>query len=125
VGGGRREPDPPVHSDAIEGLLDEARMATFREEYADIAGRLADLFAESTPELLESLRSAQDAGDEEGLRRAAHKLKGSCLNIGATLMATLAASVEQGEDTGKAIAELEAAFEPTRAALRDALGTAS
>jgi len=100
-------------------------MATFREEYADIAGRLADLFAESTPELLESLRSAQDAGDEEGLRRAAHKLKGSCLNIGATLMATLAASVEQGEDTGKAIAELEAAFEPTRAALRDALGTAS
>jgi two-component system, sensor histidine kinase and response regulator len=125
VGGERREPDPPVHSDAIEGLLDEARMATFREEYADIAGRLADLFAESTPELLESLRSAQDAGDQEALRRAAHKLKGSCLNIGATLMATLAASVEQGEDTGKAIAELEAAFEPTRVALRDALGTAS
>jgi two-component system sensor histidine kinase/response regulator len=125
VGGGRREHDPPVHSDAIEGLLDEARMATFREEYADIAGRLADLFAESTPELLESLRSAQDAGDQEALRRAAHKLKGSCLNIGATLMATLAASVEQGEDTGKAIAELEAAFEPTRVALRDALGTAS
>ena len=125
VGGEPGAADPPVHSDAIEGLLDEARMATFREEYADIAGRLADLFAESTPELLENLRSAQDAGDQETLRRAAHKLKGSCQNIGATFMATLAASVEQGEDTGKAVAELEAAFEPTRDALRDALGTAS
>jgi HPt (histidine-containing phosphotransfer) domain-containing protein len=125
VGGERQGADPTVHSDAIEGLLDEARMATFREQYADIAGRLADLFAESTPELLQTLRSAHDAGDEEAVRRAAHKLKGSCQNIGATRMATLAASVEQGQDAGTAVAELEAAFEPTRAALRAALGTAS
>jgi HPt (histidine-containing phosphotransfer) domain-containing protein len=125
VGGELAAADPPVHSDAIEGLLDEARMATFREEYADIAGRLADLFAESTPELLRSLRTAHDAGDDEALRRAAHKLKGSCQNIGATFMATLASSVEQGQDTAKAVAELEAAFEPTRGALRDALGSGS
>ena len=123
VGGERSAPDPQLDSDAIEGLIDEVRMATFREDYADIAGRLADLFAESTPELLETLRGAHEAGDEEALRRAAHKLKGSCQNIGATFMATLAASVEQGEDAGEAVAGLEAAFEPTSAALRDALRT--
>jgi CheY-like chemotaxis protein/HPt (histidine-containing phosphotransfer) domain-containing protein len=115
----------PIASDPIEGLLDEARMATFRADYADIAGRLADLFAESTPELLKSLRAAHDEGDDEALRRAAHKLKGSCQNVGATFMATLAASVEQGDDIAEALAGLEQAFEPTRAALRAALGTAS
>jgi HPt (histidine-containing phosphotransfer) domain-containing protein len=112
----------PAASHPVEGLIDEARMATFRADYADIAGRLADLFAEGTPELLQALRDALDRGDEEALRRAAHKLKGSCQNIGATFMATLAASVEQGDGAGEAVAGLEAAFEPTRAALREALG---
>jgi two-component system sensor histidine kinase/response regulator len=123
LGGGAPAEPAPVDSDPIEGLIDEARMATLRDDYADIAGRLADLFAESTSELLETLRAAHEAGDEETLRRAAHKLKGSCQNIGATFMATLAAAVEQGEETESAVAGLEAAFEPTRAALREALGS--
>jgi HPt (histidine-containing phosphotransfer) domain-containing protein len=121
---GRSRGGAPVASDPIEGLIDEARMATFRDDYADIAGRLADLFAETAPELLASLRAAHDTGDEEALRRAAHKLKGSCQNMGATFMATLAAAVERDEDTETAVARLEAAFEPTRDALREALGPA-
>ena len=44
---------------------------------------------ESTPPLLDELRAALDGGDDEALRRAAHKLKGSCQNVGATFMATL------------------------------------
>jgi CheY-like chemotaxis protein len=114
--------EPPVVAEALEGLLDEARMATFRADYADIAPRLAQLFEEGTPELLETLRRAHEQGDEESLQRAAHKLKGSCQNIGATFMATLAASLEQGEDAAGAVAGLEAAYEPTRSALREALG---
>ncbi|MEA2312840.1 MAG: hypothetical protein QOE28_2808, partial [Solirubrobacteraceae bacterium] len=78
---------------ALDGLLDEARMRIFRENYADIVGRLTQLFSDGTPELLVELREAHDRGDDEALSRAAHKLKGSCQNIGATFMATLAGSL--------------------------------
>jgi CheY-like chemotaxis protein len=113
---GRRSPGP------IEGLIDEARMRLFRRDYADVAGRLAELFAETTPPLLQTLRAAQEAGDDEALSRAAHKLKGSCQNVGAGFMATLAGALERGDAAADAVDELEAAFGPTRDALDDALG---
>jgi HPt (histidine-containing phosphotransfer) domain-containing protein len=117
--------DPAAVEDAagpIEGLIDEARMRLFRRDYADVAGRLAELFAETTPELLETLRAAHEAGDTDALGRAAHKLKGSCQNVGASFMATLASSLEHGDAAPGAVDELEAAYEPTRDALIDALG---
>ena len=82
-------------------------MRTFRDDYPDIVDQLVDLFLESTPPLLEELRSALDGDDDEELRRAAHKLKGSCQNIGATFMATLCKSLEQARrrrprDAGRA-----------------------
>ena len=40
-------------------------------------------------------------------------------------MATLAASVESGDGATEAVVGLERAFEPTRDALRAALGTAT
>jgi len=108
---------------ALEALIDDARMAVFRKDYADIAGQLAELFVTTTPPLLEELRAAHDGGGAEALCRAAHKLKGSCLNIGATFMATLAGSIEgDGAASADAVAGLEAAYEPTSQALRRALG---
>jgi CheY-like chemotaxis protein len=107
---------------AIEGLLDDARMRLFRDDYADVAPKLAGLFADTTPELLETLRAAHAGGDAGGLSRAAHKLKGSCQNVGATFMATLAEALERGDAADGALDELEAAFEPTRDALNEALG---
>ena len=63
-----------------------------------------------------------DAGDGEAVRRAAHKLKGSCQNIGAGFMAKLAHDLES---TCAAAPEqldgLERVFEDTRDALRAAL----
>ena len=115
--------DPP--SAPTEGLLDEARMRLFRTSYADVSGRLADLFAEGTPELLDELRAAERARDRETLRRAAHKLKGSCQNMGAAFMATLAAELEGGEAAPGTLEELAAAFPATREALRAALGSAA
>jgi CheY-like chemotaxis protein/HPt (histidine-containing phosphotransfer) domain-containing protein len=114
----------PSESAAFEGLIDEARVTLFRDEYADVAGRLADLFAETTPELLVTLRDAHAGGDAEALGRAAHKLKGSCQNVGASFMATLADAIERGDAPAGVMDELEAAFEPTRDALNDALGGA-
>ena len=43
---------------------------------------------------IEELRSTLAAGDGDGVRRAAHSLKGSSGNLGATQMATLCLNVE-------------------------------
>jgi two-component system, sensor histidine kinase and response regulator len=100
-------------------------MRTFRDDYPDIVDQLVDLFLTSTPPLLAELRAAVDEGDRDELRRAAHKLKGSCQNIGATFMATLCRSIEAGDgDVGDMVAELGAALEPTESALRRALSPA-
>jgi HPt (histidine-containing phosphotransfer) domain-containing protein len=107
---------------ATRALVDEARLRSLRDDYADIAGQLADLFAGSTPPLLDELTHAHAGGDEQAVRSAAHKLKGSCSNIGATFMATLAGSIEDGDAADDAVDELRAAFAPTRDALQATLG---
>jgi two-component system, sensor histidine kinase and response regulator len=115
----------PNNGPAIEALIDEARMRTFRDDYPDIVDQLLELFLTSTPPLLDELRTAADAGDDDELRRAAHKLKGSCQNIGATFMATLCLTIEDDDaDLPAAVAELDAAFESTEAAIRRALTAA-
>jgi CheY-like chemotaxis protein/HPt (histidine-containing phosphotransfer) domain-containing protein len=52
------------------------------------------VFLRHVPEQLASLALALDAGDDEALRSAAHKLKGSCLSVGVPRMAALCASLE-------------------------------
>lgn len=108
---------------AADPFVDEAQLRVFRDDYPELADELADLFADSTPPMLEELRDALRADDDDALRRAAHKLKGSCLTIGATFMAAVARSVEEGAGAIPldGLDELEAAFEPTYEAIRRAL----
>jgi PAS domain S-box-containing protein len=119
--------DPPAEAvadpvqAATEGLIDEARMHTFRDDYPEIAGELLTLFLDSTPPLIDELRTACAGADETALKRVAHKLKGSCVNVGAIGMATLCRAIEDGADPAATIAELDAALEPTGAALESAL----
>jgi two-component system, sensor histidine kinase and response regulator len=114
-------PAPEVAA-AADALIDEARMRTFRDDYGDIVDQLVDLFLSSTPPLLDELRDAAAGDDHDELRRAAHKLKGSCQNIGATFMATLCRSIEAGEgDVRASVEELSAALDPTEIAIRRAL----
>jgi two-component system sensor histidine kinase/response regulator len=97
-------------------------MRTFRDDYPDIVDQLVDLFLQSTPPLLEEMHAALDGDDGKELRRAAHKLKGSCQNVGATFMATLCKSLEQGNGHAReTLTELDAALEPTEVAIRRAL----
>jgi CheY-like chemotaxis protein len=115
---------PPAGSveAASDALLDEARMRTFRDDYPDIVDQLVDLFLQSTPPLIDELHAALDGDDVEELRRTAHKLKGSCQNVGATFMATLCRSLETAEgDARETLSELDAALAPTEAAIRRAL----
>jgi two-component system sensor histidine kinase/response regulator len=121
--GGAALPAPGHEPEA--GLLDEARMRMFREDYAEIADQLVDLFADSTPPLLRELRADAERGDGDAMRRTAHKLRGSCLNIGAIGLAAQAGRVEQGADDPTLLEGLEDTFEATRVALHTALGGAA
>jgi two-component system, sensor histidine kinase and response regulator len=114
--------DAVLGPDPVRALVDEARVRSFREHHPEIATRLAELFCESTPPILDELRDAVARGDREAVRRGAHKLKGSCQNIGATFMATLCRSLESGEGDGAAtLGELDEAFGATEVAVRSLL----
>jgi HPt (histidine-containing phosphotransfer) domain-containing protein len=115
--------DPPERrEEAIGALVDEARMRTFRDDYPEIVEQLVELFAESSPPLIGELRVAVESADAAAIGRSAHKLKGSCQNIGATRMADLCRTLEAGEtDPLTTLAELEAAFSSTEAAIRQAV----
>ncbi len=108
--------------DPFEALLDDARMRVFRVDYPEIVPQLIELFVESTPPLIDELRAGAVSGDEETVRRAAHKLKGSCANIGAGFMAKLAADIERAAAAAPAELDgLDRVFADTRDALRAAL----
>ncbi|HEX5621612.1 MAG TPA: response regulator, partial [Solirubrobacteraceae bacterium] len=110
---------------AVEAIIDDARMRSFRDDYPDIVDQLLDLFLSSTPPLLDELRTAVDVGDDDALKRTAHKLKGSCQNIGATFMATLCLSLERDDvDPAATLDQLDDAFVSTEAALRRELTVA-
>ena len=97
-------------------------MRVFRVDYPEIVPQLIELFADSTPPLLDELRAVVESGDEESVRRVAHKLKGSCQNIGAGFMAKLAANIERAATAAPAELEgLDRVFADTRDALRAAL----
>jgi two-component system sensor histidine kinase/response regulator len=78
-----------------EPILDESRIRNFRENYPDIAERLVALFVDTTPPLLEQLAEAASRDDLEAVRKVAHKLKGSCENVGATRMAAACRALEE------------------------------
>ena len=116
------EPATVPPGDPFEALVDDARMRVFRVDYPEIVDQLIELFVESTPPLLGELRAGAESGDGEAVRRAAHKLKGSCQNIGAGFMAKLAHDLERASEVAPAeLAGLERVFEDTRDALRSAL----
>jgi HPt (histidine-containing phosphotransfer) domain-containing protein len=115
-------PETTSDGNPFDALVDEARMRVFRVDYPEIVDQLVELFVSSTPPLLEELRAGAASGDGEAVRRAAHKLKGSCQNIGAGFMAKLAHDLERSCAAAPAELDgLERIFEDTRDALRSAL----
>jgi HPt (histidine-containing phosphotransfer) domain-containing protein len=94
-----------------------ARLFQLRDQVArpgeDVLGELLDLFVQDTRVRLATIRSALASGDAEARRLAAHALKGSAGNVGASRVARLAASVEKGGATAAQVDDLE--NEATRA----------
>jgi CheY-like chemotaxis protein len=116
----------PVRPDALERMLRHYRVV------ADGAGeprhidssappsldsgtrrspKLIQLFLRNMPGQLSQLTQAIEDGDFAAARAHAHKLKGSCLAIGALAMADLAEAVQRGCESGErpSVADLERA----------------
>jgi len=60
----------------------------------DLLGRIIGLYLENSRTLTEQIRAALAAGDATGLLQAAHALKSSSANVGATALADLAGQLE-------------------------------
>jgi len=104
---------------AAEPLVDRERVEMLRAEFPGIPTQLFDVFVEHTPPVVAELRAGLDAADAERVRRAAHRLKGACQNLGAVRLAALARALEkEGPERG---GELEAVVAATTEALRIAL----
>lgn len=115
-------PNPVLDSDVIQELkdLDDGGTGLLEE--------LAELFLTDTPQRLERLHTALEAGDSRCIEEVAHSLKSSCANIGALSLSTLFRELETlargGEIDGAAdiVARSLAEFDKAREALQAQLG---
>jgi two-component system sensor histidine kinase/response regulator len=123
LGGGAAPPPAATAGDgAGNPLIDAGRVQRFRDDYPEIAERLVALFADTTPPLIEQLSNAVHGGEDDAVRRLAHKLKGSCENVGATRMGALCRQLEQPGARAVALAdEIAAIYPATLAEIRDVL----
>ncbi len=112
---------------ATDSLLDERVLAQIRElrqpGQPSLLSKIVGLYLDSAPALLQRLRDAVAAGDSEALRQAAHSLKSSSANLGATRLAALCRELEQRgrdrrlEDAATLVWELDRRYARVREAL--------
>jgi len=74
--------------------LDDAVLASLQDVMEDEYPILLDTFVADSEERLRLLHHAQDEGNAQELRLAAHSFKGSCSNMGAVLLAGLCKELE-------------------------------
>lgn len=113
-------------------ILDQAILAELRElgrELGqDVLGEVVAAYAKLAPELLDELEAAAGAGARDRLVRAAHTLKGSSAQIGASAVrdAARALEVEVGagrlERAGALVQACRTAFEESLLALSAVVG---
>ena len=112
----------PVDPDVLEMLADLQEPGE-----PDLLSELVTLFLRDTPERLDVLHRALDSRDFETAARAAHSLKGSAANLGATQLQALAADAETSARAGDeatvraSAAALDAEFAAVRRQLEDVL----
>ena len=89
----------------------------------DLLREVTGIFTADVPPQIVALRAALAAGDAAEVERAAHRLKGIALGVGARALASAAAVIERAgragdlRRTAPGAAGLDAAFEEARAAL--------
>ena len=118
---------PQKHGDEQELVIDRARW----DELADLGDEedpewvtsILRRFEEDTESRLVKLVVAAETGDAASLGQIAHALKGSCWNIGATRMASIAQQLqEMGQRGGTdGATEIVNALETAFASVREAI----
>ncbi len=84
---------PPIAAPVDWSRLDEL----LEMETAGMPGltaRLVCTFVQNSQRLLGELQAAMDAGDADGVRRAAHSIKSTSANVGGTPLAQVARTLE-------------------------------
>jgi CheY-like chemotaxis protein/HPt (histidine-containing phosphotransfer) domain-containing protein len=98
-GNGAPAPAPAPAPDPSASPLDERALAQIRtlqrSGAPDLLGKIIDLYLESSASLLQQIREAVAEENGEALRRAAHSLKSSSANVGATELAAACKELEQ------------------------------
>jgi len=101
VGGGRR----PGGEAATAGVLDEKALSRIRamqrEGAPSVLLRVIDIFLGAAPKLLAQMRAAVAGDDPLQLCRAAHSLKSSSANLGATSLSALCRELEAMGQSGQ------------------------
>ena len=79
--------------------LDTEQLKSLRElnepGEPDLVTELIDIFIKQSPETLEALHAAVKKNDSKAIEKMAHKLKGSCANLGAEKMRSLCQKMEE------------------------------
>ncbi|HEB67201.1 MAG TPA: Hpt domain-containing protein [Gammaproteobacteria bacterium] len=120
----------PAASDDGEAVLEPGALEALREMLGEGFPELVARFLDDAEARLARMAEALDAGEAEAVGFEAHALKSSCRNVGAQAMAArcecLEMLAEQGDPAGmkRALASLQAAFDPVRTALLRAAGDA-
>ena len=106
-------------------LIDESIFNSLKELMEEEFPVLINSYLEDAPKLMADIQSSSKDADLEVLVRAAHTLKSSSNNLGATQLAMIAADIEkegQANKLGEAsalISSLESTLDETMNALRD------
>ena len=102
-GGGRRPADAPAP--VSPGPLDAKALSRIRamqrEGAPSVLLRVIDIFLGAAPKLLAQMRAAVAGNDPLQLCRAAHSLKSSSANLGATSLSALCRELESMGQTGE------------------------
>ena len=76
-------------------VLDESVLNVLRDAMGEDFGELIPAFFDSTGQIIDALKQAQQDGDVETLQRNAHSLKSSSASLGAMSLSALAKTLEQ------------------------------
>ncbi|MFK7822841.1 MAG: Hpt domain-containing protein [Oligoflexales bacterium] len=84
-------------------IIDESQLEALRELNEpgedDIVTELIDIFISHSPQTLDLLKESILKQDRQNINKLAHKLKGSCSNLGAELMRNHCQFLEENAET--------------------------
>jgi HPt (histidine-containing phosphotransfer) domain-containing protein len=84
-----------------DALLDAGRIEEITSMSPELMVEIAAIYLGKVPERLSAMESGIEAGDAESVSEAAHSLKGSSGNVGATAMGVLAARIDELAKDGR------------------------